>query len=158
MMSEARRTPIRRYYTRDPVWGVAALVIIGFLAIGAISLIGPQPWTVEGVAFFAVATVASAGALWRTFRWGVYVDEAGVLVINFFKTVERIPWEDVEGFRIDRGPFVGIAGVLDRRSGERVWCSAIQHRHLSSIERAERKAAGRSVAALNSELTRRGVG
>lgn len=154
-MAGRQEIPRRRYYTRDPVWGSIILTILTWLAVALMALTAPGGWTVEGIVFLVVVTAGLAGALWRMTRWGIHVNDEGVCVVNFFSTVRTIPWEEIREFRLGREAFVGIAAALERKDGTVVWCSAIQHRWLSSIERAQRKAAGRAVAALNSEMRER---
>lgn len=151
-MSERQGTKYRRHYTRDPVWGVAIIATLSWIGVVLMAFTAPDGWTVGGAAFLAIVTAAYVVVLWRILQWGVWVDDEGVLVVNFFSTIGKIPWGEIRQFRLGREAFVGIAAALERKGGAVAWCSGVQHRWLSSIERAERKAAGRVVAALNAEL------
>lgn len=154
-MAGRQEIPRRRYYTRDPVLSSVTLATVSWLVVVWIGFAAPSGWTADVVGVTVILTVAYVVAMWRMVRWGVHVDDEGVCVVNFFSTVRHIPWGEIREFRLGREAFVGIAAALERKDGTVMWCSAIQHRWLSSIERAQRQAAGRAVAALNSELRER---
>ena len=103
------------------------------------------------------ALAAGAGAwmlsrFWLSWRGRVQTDPDGVEVVDERGAV-RVPWEEIEGFRV-----VGSEREVAQVVADRVGAEPLRLRPIEGhgwTPRAGRRSAERDVAALNEELARR---
>lgn len=128
--------PPRVYENRTLALSSRVFAVLGFVAVGALGLVGPGPDGAGDWLTILAAEVLVAGpmaaAMWAVGRPRLVADDAGLVVRNELRT-RRIPWAEVASVRIGRNDHHAVVVLRD---GDEVAAHALQSRLTNARARA----------------------
>lgn len=133
------------------------LVILGALVLLAVptKVLGTLSnglSTAQRIGFSLAAVAIGSFLIFRLARCGAYATDAGIRVVNPFRT-RFVPWTDIRGFSVRRaGYFPGVGNVdLNDGTSVRIWGIQIPN----PLTRPNNASAQRLIASLNRLLAER---